>query len=242
MSDKSNRECTERMCVVLRINHWVVAICMVAAVITGLYIGYPYYEALEAVPAAEKYVMAWNRWIHFIAAIIFDVSSILIAYVYLFGCDKFGCHVPWRKLIPTRQNTVEFLEVLFNLLTLNRRKKFDSSHNDSFNVWFFTIFHLLLLFMLFSGLQLYVHGLASGHSSIGEWWPWILHVATDWTIWVFGGNMEVRMAHHTSMYLIIIWVMFHIYYQIWRTIYWREGDIAIVIGGEKFNKAKNGEK
>lgn len=225
-----------RMCVFLRINHWVVAICMVAAVLTGLYIGYPYYSALDAIPAAEKYVMAWNRLIHFYAAIIFDVSSIMIAYIYLFGCDKFGCHVPWRKLVPNGKNIVEFMEVFLNLVTLNHRKKFDSTHNDSFNIVFFTVFHLLLLFMLFTGLQLYVHGLASGHSSIGEWWPWILHVATDWTLWVFGGNMEVRYVHHFSMYLIIVWVMFHIYYQVWRTIFWREGDISIVIGGEKFSK------
>jgi len=92
--------------------------------------------------------------------------------------------------------------------------------------------------MLFTGLQLYVHGLASGHSSIGAWWPAMLHIATDWTLDVFGGNMGVRMAHHTSMYLILVWVMCHIYYQIWRTIFWKEGDIAIVIGGSKFVREK----
>jgi Ni/Fe-hydrogenase 1 B-type cytochrome subunit len=99
---------------------------------------------------------------------------------------------------------------------------------------FFTLFHILLVFMLFTGLQLYVHGLASGLSSIGAWWPWILHVATDWTLYVFGGNMGVRIAHHTAMYLILVWVMSHIYYQIWRTIFWGEGDINIVLGGYKF--------
>lgn len=238
---KPKKETCPRMCVFLRINHWVVALCMVAAVVTGLYIGHPYYQTLIADPAVDKYVMAWNRWIHFMAAIIFDVSSIMIAYIYLFGCNKFGCHVPWRKLVPNFTNIKEFTEVLLNLITFNRRKKFDSSHNDSFNVVFFTIFHLLLLFMLLSGLQLYVHGLASGHSSIGEWWPWLLHFATDWTLVVFGGNMGVRIAHHYAMYFIIVWVMFHIYYQVWRTIYWREGDISIVFGGEKFKKASDAE-
>ena len=90
--------------------------------------------------------------------------------------------------------------------------------------------------MLFTGLQLYVHGLESGHSSIGDWWPAMLHLATDWTLNVFGGNMGVRIAHHTSMYLILVWVMCHIYYQIWRTIFWQEGDIGIVFGGYKYAK------
>ena len=131
----------------------------------------------------------------------------------------------------------EFGAVLVNLLTLNRKKDFDSSHADSFNTVYFTIFHLLLVWMLLTGLQMYVHGLESGISSIGAWWPWILHVATDWTIPVTGGTlMDVRISHHTTMWFIICWVVFHIYYQVWRTIFWKEADIAIVIGGSKFVK------
>lgn len=222
----------KRMTVMMRIIHWVTVFCMIAAVITGLYIGHPYYQSLIADPAVDKYVMAWNRWVHFIVAIIFDVSAIVIAYLYFFSRFE----KTYKKLIPNRQNLVEFWEVFLNLVTLNRRKQFDSSHNDSFNIVFFTIFHLMLIFMLFTGLQLYVHGLAAGHSSIGAWWPWLLHVATDWTLYVCGGNMGVRIAHHYTMYFILVWVMFHIYYQVWRTIYWKEGDIAIVFGGSKFVK------
>ncbi|MBD3824059.1 MAG: cytochrome b/b6 domain-containing protein [Epsilonproteobacteria bacterium] len=223
----------KRMTPIMRINHWVVAICMVAAVVTGLYIGHPYYQSFIADPAATKYVMAWNRWIHFMAAIIFDVSSIVVAYLYFFSRFE----KPYKKLIPNGQNISEFVAVLVNLLTLNRVKKFDSSHADSFNAVFFFIFHLMLLWMLFTGLQLYVHGLAHGMSSIGSWWPAMLHLATDWTVAVTGGTyMDVRISHHYTMYAIIAWVMFHVYYQIWRTVFWQEGDISIVVGGSKFVK------
>ncbi len=226
----------KRMTLFMRVNHWVVALCMAAAVITGLYIGHPYYQSLISEPAVNKYIMAWNRWIHFMAAIIFDVSSIVIAYLYFFSRFE----KPYKKLIPNGKNISEFFAVLINLLTLNRVKKFDSSHEDSFHIVYFTIFHILLLWMLFTGLQLYVHGLESGISSIGSWWPWLLHIATDWTIAVCGGtNMDVRYAHHFTMYLIIVWVMFHIYYVVWRTIFWREGDIAIVFGGYKFAKEED---
>ncbi len=224
----------KRMTATMRIIHWANAICMVVAVITGLYIGHPYYQTLIADPAVDKYVMAWNRWGHFIVAIIFDVTAVLIGYLYFFSRFE----KPYKKLIPTGKNIKEFFEVFLNLITFNRRKNFDSSHSDSYNIVFFTIFHLLLVFMLFTGLQLYVHGLASGESSIGTWWPAMLHLVTDWTLNVFGGNMGVRIAHHTSMYLILVWVMCHIYYQIWRTIFWKEGDIAIVIGGSKFVREK----
>ena len=223
----------ERMTTFMRINHWVVAFSMVGAIATGFYIGHPYYSSFIADPAATKFVMAWNRWWHFMIAIVFDVSSIIVAYMYFFSRFE----KPYKKLIPNGKNISEFFAVLFNLLTFNRSKRFDSSHADSFNGVFFLVFHILLVWMLLTGLQLYVHGLGSGLSSIGTWWPTMLHMVTDWTVSVSGGTlMDVRINHHYSMWLIITWVAFHIYYQVWRTIFWKEGDIAIVVGGSKFVK------
>ena len=223
----------ERMTGFMRINHWVVAISMIVAIATGLYIGHPYYQSFIADPAVDKYVMAWNRLAHFIVAIIFDVSSIIVAYLYFFSRFEKA----YKKLIPTWTNIKEFFDVIVNLITLNRVKKFDSSHTDSFNSVFFFVFHMMLIWMLLTGLQLYVHGLASGISSIGEWWPAMLHLATDWTVAATGGTfMDVRLSHHYTMYAIIAWVMFHVYYQVWRTIFWNEGDISIVVGGSKFVK------
>lgn len=225
----------ERMTGFMRFNHWVVAISMVVAIVTGLYIGHPYYQSFIADPAVDKYVMAWNRLAHFIVAIIFDVSSIVVAYLYFFSRFEKA----YKKLIPSWTNIKEFVDVLVNLFTLNRVKKFDSSHSDSFNAVFFFVFHMLLVWMLLTGLQMYVHGLASGLSSIGEWWPAMLHLVTDWTVAATGGtNMDVRISHHYSMYAIITWIMFHVYYQVWRTIFWKEGDINIVVGGNKFVEDK----
>ncbi len=234
---KSTYKKVKRMTTAMRLIHWVNFFTIVVAVITGLYIAHPYYQTFIAVSAAHKYVMAWNRWAHFIGAILLDVTFIIIAYLYFFSrFDK-----PYKKLIPNRANIKEFVEVFLNLVTFNRRKRFDSSHADSFNTVYFTILHLMLLFMLFSGFQLYVQGLESGISSIGGWWPSLLHMATDWTLYVFGGNMGVRIAHHIGMWWIIVWVLFHIYYQVWRTIFWQEGDIAISFGGSKFAKTDSSD-
>ncbi len=232
----------ERMTGAMRIIHWVNFFSMIVAIATGLYIAEPYYQTLIAEPAVDKYVMAWNRWGHFIVAIIFDVTSIIVAYLYFFSRFE----KTYKKVLPTAKNIKEFFAVFINLITLNRSKKFDSAHLDSFNAIYFTIFHLLLAWMLLTGLQMYVHGLESGDSSIGAWWPWMLHIATDWTVIVSnfivgstatGANiMDVRIVHHYTMWFIIVWVVFHIYYQVWRTIFWQEGDIAIAFGGSKFVK------
>jgi len=239
---KAGHKQVKRMTAYMRLNHWVVAFSMIAAIVTGLYIGHPYYQTYIADPAVAKYVMAWNRWVHFMVAIIFDVSSIVIAYMYFFSRFE----KPYKKIIPNGKNIKEFFEVLLNLVTLNRRKNFDSTHSDSFNTVFFLMFHLMLGWMLLTGLQLYVHGLASGLSSIGGWWPWMLHLVTDWTIpvsnWLIGSAvstpsiMDVRISHHLTMWWIIAWIAFHVYYQVWRTIFWKEGDIGIVVSGTKFVK------
>jgi Ni/Fe-hydrogenase 1 B-type cytochrome subunit len=232
----------------LRIIHWINVICMMAAIATGLYIAAPYYQTFIADTAVDKYVMAWNRWIHFMVAIIFDVTSIVIFYLTFFSrVDR-----PWSKAIPNRKNMTEFVEVLLNLLTLNRRKKFDSEHNDSFNIIYFFLFHFLMVWMLLTGLQMYVQIFPHGHSSIGDWWPTMLHLATDWTVpvsnWMIGSTatganlMDVRISHHTTMWLLIVWVVFHIYYQFWRTIFWKEGDISIIVGGSKYVKIKKEDK
>lgn len=230
---KAGHKQVKRMTGTMRTIHWINVISMIVAVVTGLYIAHPYYQTFISDGAVDKYVMAWNRWGHFIVAIIFDVTSILVAYLFFFSRFE----KPYKKVIPSAKNIKEFFEVFLNLVTLNRRKNFDSTHSDSFNTVYFTIFHLLLAWMLLTGLQLYVHGLESGMSSIGAWWPWMLHLVTDWTIPVTGGTlMDVRIAHHLTMWLIITWVLFHIYYQVWRTIFWKEADIAIVVGGSKFVK------
>ena len=234
----------ERMTPAMRIIHWVNVFSMIVAIATGLYIAAPYYQTFIADDAVDKYVMAWNRWGHFMVAIIFDVTSIIVAYLYFFSRFE----QPWKKVIPTPTNVKEFFAVLINLITLNRSKKFDSTHADSFNTIYFAIFHLLLAWMLITGLQLYVHIFPHGDSSIGAWWPWMLHVATDWSLpvssWMVGSTatginvMDVRIVHHYTMWLVVVWVVFHIYYQVWRTIFWQEGDIAIAFGGEKFVKEK----
>lgn len=248
MKDKPGYIQVKRRNATMRIIHWVNVVCMICAIATGMYIAAPYYQTLIADPAVDKYVMAWNRWIHFIAAIIFDVTSIIVMYLTFFSrVDR-----PWRKAVPNKENLIEFFEVILNLLTLNRRKRFDSTHNDSFNIVYFFIFHLLMIWMLLTGLQMYVQIFPHGHSSIGEWWPTMLHLMTDWTLpvasWMVGSTatgvnvMDVRISHHVTMWLLIVWVVFHIYYQFWRTIFWKEGDVSIIVGGSKYVKIKEDEK
>ena len=207
-----------------RVFHWANALSIVCCTLTGIYIATPFFTA--EIP----YLMAWVRTLHFYAAIILDVSVLALAYLYFFSRVDRGV----KLILPVRSNFVSLQEGFLNLVLLNRRKRVDSSRPDSWNAIWFTILHLLVLFQMFTGFQLYVEGESGGLSSIGSWWPSLLHTTTDWTLSVFGSPGGVRTVHLITMYFIVAWAFCHIYYEIWRTIMWKEGDIAIAFAGYKF--------
>lgn len=217
-----------RMSATRRLVHWSNALAIVVCAITGIYIANPFYVA--SIP----YLTAWTRAIHLYGAVVLDVSLLVIAYLYLFS----RVERPVEALIPSRNNFLRFQEAFLNFVTFNRRKRFDSSLPDPLNAVLFLLLHVLVVLQLFTGLQLYVFGLESGYSTIGNWWPALLHLTTDWTQSAFGGIGGVRLAHHTLMYPIIAWALLHVYYQIWRTIAWKEGDIVIAFGGYKLARPK----
>ncbi len=213
-----------RRTVTWRVVHWANVLSIVVTAVTGIYIANPYYTA--NVP----FVMAWNRAAHFYAATVLDVSIILIAYLYFFSRAEREA----RHLRPTRKNILELQEAFLNVVMLGRRKRFDSSQPDPLNVVWFTLLHLMIILQLLTGLQLYVYGMESGISSVGTWWPDVMHFVTDWTVPAFGGIGGVRLVHHFMLYPIVGWAMLHIYYEVWRTLMWKEGDINIMFGGDKF--------
>jgi Ni/Fe-hydrogenase 1 B-type cytochrome subunit len=207
-----------------RVFHWANVLSILTATLTGIFIANPFFGLHGA------YVMAWMRAFHFYAAIVLDLSVICLAYLYFFSRVERGSEL----ILPTRSNITSLVEGFLNLVLLNRRKQFDSSKADSWNAAWFTILHLLVLFQMFTGFQLYVQQEAGGLSSIGSWWPSLLHTTTDWTLSLFGSAAGVRTAHLVTMWFILAWAMCHLYYEIWRTIVWKEGDIVIAFGGHKF--------
>jgi Ni/Fe-hydrogenase 1 B-type cytochrome subunit len=217
-----------RMSATRRLVHWANALSIVVCAITGMYIADPFYVA--SIP----YLTAWTRAIHLYGAVVLDVSLLVIMYLYFFSTVE----RPVEPLIPSKNNLRRLQEAFLNLITFNRRKRFDSSQPDPLNAILFLGLHGLVVIQLFTGLQLYVAGLESGYSIVGTWWPALMHFSTDWTQTVFGGLAGVRIWHHAMMYPIIAWALLHVYYEIWRTIAWKEGDITIAFGGYKLARPK----
>jgi Ni/Fe-hydrogenase 1 B-type cytochrome subunit len=211
--------------------HWIDAGCILVCAFTGLFVANPF------LVAHIQYVMAWDVALHLYAAVILDVSVVIIAYLYLFSRNEREIN----QLRPTRENWINLKEAFLNVATLNRDKRFDSSKPDPLNALFFVLLHALVILQLFTGLQLYVEGFSSNMSSVGAWWPELIHFTTDWTTAVMGGNVGVRMVHYATMWFVLSWVVLHIYYEWWRTVVWKESDIAIMFGGYKYARVSSPE-
>ncbi len=223
MSTPTPMSRVHRMGVTRRLIHWANVVAISILVLTGMYIADPYYSS------GITHVMSFNRALHFWAAVVLDVTVLVTAYLYFFSREERAIEDLW----PSQANRRRFREAVLNVVTFDRRRRFDTSRPDPLNAWWFVLLHVFAVLQLFTGFQLYVQAMASGHSAIGDWWPTMLHLFTDWTQPVFGGIGAVRLVHHAVTYVIAAWVVLHIYYEVWRSVTWKEGDIVISIAGYK---------
>lgn len=211
----------------IRVLHWLIFLSVVVLLVTGNYIAHtPSYVNPTGEPF-ENFFMANMRFIHFIAAIVFDVGIIISIYLIFFSTF----HAPWRDLIPTKKNLRKAwiqLKYYFRL----RGEKIDYEHEDPVDIISWLSFHVLAILLMFTGFALYVASF-----SLNWWWPKFLHITTDWVVFIFGGLNGTRIAHHIMWWLILIWVIVHVYFQIWKTIKLKTGNIDAIFGGYRYTQA-----
>jgi Ni/Fe-hydrogenase b-type cytochrome subunit len=81
----------------IRAMHWIAAACIVVLIVTGFYIGRPYFYTSGNV--ADQFLMGRFRFAHFAAAGVLVATAILRAY-WLFAGNKFE---RFRALFPVRK-------------------------------------------------------------------------------------------------------------------------------------------
>ncbi|RZD16034.1 MAG: Ni/Fe hydrogenase [Candidatus Acididesulfobacter guangdongensis] len=242
--DDSDLKVVHRMTVIKRIIHWTLFLSIINQIITGMYIAYPFLifgktptqadspisGVLNSGETYQAFIMTWMREFHFIGAVLIDVS--FFAWVYL---AFFSTKEPlYKSFLPFGNKINEMYKMIKHYFTLKNKPK-TGKYQDPLNAIIFTFFHLLLLLQMATGFQMYVASF-TGTSAVGAWWPAMLHICTDWTLWVFGGLTGVTLTHLFITWLIIIFIFYHIYIEVWRSIVWKEGDILIPFGGYKYSR------
>ena len=203
---------------VVRSTHWLVAGSILTLTITGLYMGRPYQGSVG--PATPHFLMGWMKTVHFYAAIVFALS-LLSRVLWLFIGPK---QASWREFIPTTQaRWRNFGKTLRFYLFLSVEPPGAAGHNAVAGLAYTGVFFLYAV-MLVTGLALY------GASADVRSPMYVFHGLAPWV----GGLQTARFVHHVVMWLILGFVVHHIYSAILTAKQERNGELESIFSGNKF--------
>jgi Ni/Fe-hydrogenase 1 B-type cytochrome subunit len=227
-SDSHGEKAVERQSVYVyeapvRLWHWVNAFAILTLALTGYFIGSP----LPAMPgeASANFLMGYIRFTHFAAGQILAVALILRFYWVFVG----NVHARQIFYVPFWSGRFwkEWLHEVRWYTFLARQPKKYVGHNPLAQFTMFLMFTLPLIFMVITGFALYSEG--AGRDS----WEYSLF---GWVFSIWPNSQDVHTYHHLGMWLILTFVMIHIYVAVREDIMSRQSIISSMISGERMFK------
>lgn len=203
----------------LRAMHWIAAACIVVLVVTGFYIGRPYFIASGE--ASSHFLMGRVRFTHFTAAAVLVMTG-MVRFYWLFAGNKFE---RWGALFPvTRKNLSRTMRTIGQYLTFGRRKGPSLVGHEPLQQYAYAFLFLMALVMVVTGFTMY------GQSNPGG----IIFRVFAWVPPLLGGLQHVRLVHHVLTWAIIIFVLIHVYFIIRSDYIERVGRVSSIITGGRY--------
>lgn len=207
----------------VRLWHWVNALAIVVLAVTGYFIGSP----LPTMPgeASANFVMGTIRFAHFTAGYVFAIGLLGRIYWAFVG----NHHSRQLFYIPLLSGSW-WREVWFETkwyLFLERQPKKYIGHNPLAQLTMFTMYFLAGLFMIFTGFALYGEGLQAG--------SWADHLF-GWVVPLMGQPQDVHTWHHLGMWVIVTFIIIHIYVAVREDIMSRQSMVSTMVSGYRMFK------
>jgi Ni/Fe-hydrogenase 1 B-type cytochrome subunit len=203
---------------VIRSTHWLIAGSIVVLAVTGIYMGNPF-EGSDG-PATPHFLMGWMKTIHFYSAIAF-ILAFCARLVWFFIGPK---QASWRQFIPTtRARWHNFARTLRFYTFFSVTTPGAIAHNTVAGLAYTAVF-LLYVVMIVTGLALY--GASASVTS-----P--MHAFQGLSP-LIGGLQTARLVHHVVMWLILGFVIHHIYSALLTSKQERNGELDSIFSGNKF--------
>lgn len=202
---------------VVRACHWIIALSMVLLVISGLYIGRPFLEADGE--AGQRFVMGWAKVLHAYSAIAFSLAvGARVLWMFLGPrCAR------WNQFIPVSERRRRGLWQTFKFYIMLRPKPpMVTGHNPLAGATYVLVF-VLYAVMIFTGFALYS---VSAHASYMKMWDFLLPI--------FGGPQGARWIHHVTMWLLVGFVVHHIFSALLVARVEKNGTLDSIFSGWKF--------
>jgi Ni/Fe-hydrogenase 1 B-type cytochrome subunit len=207
----------------LRAWHWINALSLTVLAITGYLIANPL-PTLSG-EASDHYLMGYIRFFHFSAAYIFVVGFLFRLYWAAVGnrWSRQLFALPfWRR----RFWSELWHEVRWYAFLEKEPRKY-IGHNPLAHLFMVIIITVGGLVMIATGFALY-----SEQAGLGSWQDKMF----GWVIPWVGQSQDVRMWHHWGMWIIVVFVMLHVYTAIREDILSRQSLISTMISGWRMFK------
>lgn len=203
----------------LRAMHWVAALCVVTLIITGLYIGRPYF--MTSGEASAHFLMGRVRFVHFMAAGVLVMTGIVRIY-WLFAGNRFERFPALFAVTP--RNLKRIARTTGAYLTFNPDKEPLVVGHDPLQQIAYTTLYLMVIIAAVTGFTMY------GQSNPGG----IIFQLFSWVAPLVGGLQNVRLIHHMMTWLLIVFALIHIYFVVRSDYVERIGRVSSMITGGRY--------
>jgi Ni/Fe-hydrogenase b-type cytochrome subunit len=203
----------------IRAMHWTAVAAIVVLVVTGFYIGRPYF--VTSGEASSHYLMGWVRFLHFAAAGVFVATAIVRVY-WLIAGNQFE---RWRALFPYHwKDWINLVrQVKYYLMIQPERAPQYLGHNPLQQLSY-TGLYLIAVVQVATGFAMY------GQSRPGGFW----YTLFGWVIPLLGGIQMAHFVHHLLTWVFLIFLPIHLYLALRADILERTGTISSIISGGRF--------
>jgi Ni/Fe-hydrogenase 1 B-type cytochrome subunit len=204
----------------VRMNHWTNVTCIVILCVTGFFIGTPFSFG----QSTSDFTMGWIRFFHFTAAYLFAVS-VISRVIWSFIGNKYS---GWREFFPLataagREKTVKMLRYY---MFVDKDVPETVGHNPLATSAYVVLFGIYSL-MILTGFALYAeHAPGSPMHRILS------------PMYALFSNQGMRLTHHFSMWLILGFIVNHIYSAWLMDIKEHGAEISSMFSGYKFTVKK----
>jgi len=208
----------------VRLWHWINALAITVLAITGWFIASP----LPSQPgeASANFLMGYIRFAHFSAGYV-----LLIGFLGRIYWAFVGNHHARQLFVLPIFNASWWREVLFELrwyLFLEKRPKKYVGHNPLAQLAMFLLFLTTVAFMIITGFALYGEGTQEG--------SWAHTLFTSWVIPLFGQSQNVHTWHHLGLWVIVVFVLVHVYAALREDIMSRQSLVSTMLSGWRMFK------
>lgn len=203
----------------IRAMHWVAALCVVVLVVTGLYIGRPYFAG--GPEASSPFLMGWMRFLHFTAAALLVATAIVRVY-WLFVGNKFET---WKALLPVRARewANAWRMIKFYVFLSSQPPPRYLGHNPLQQLSYTAVYALATV-QVITGFTMYGQANPAG----------LFYRFFGWVVPLLGGIQVVRFVHHVLTWLFVIFIPIHVYLALRADVLERTGTISSIVSGGRF--------